>query len=249
MSLILEALKRSARERSAQETNMPGIFPGDSKPDNKHRQRLLKKIIFPLIILLNLAVLGYVLLIKQNIPDNNASPNTLPETPKNKGINTEQNKSFSRVRNTEPAPLVSQLPKVKVPAQKPLTQALTVTVKPKQATAPVQARLPSARTEPAENKNDTTSTEYVQESKNVLNTDNIKPIAELQDDNLANKLSGYEINTHIYSTNADRSFVLINMQKYRKGQTLSGSRFKIDSITPKGVVIDHGNGLVLLKAR
>ena len=285
MSLILDALKRSEKERTAQESSLPDIFSEDAKSGNNRKHNLLKKLILPLIIILNLAMLAYVLLPGLDSPNNSTKPEHTDTT----AIISEKNESLDKPQQTKPVPavtikqepgtiepartsntqanlqadpLISQLPKANVPAQKPLIQALPkVVTKPKPVKTPIQQSVNNINTE----KNINTSADHTPDIKDTKNedtaenedaaennfkdADEIKTVAELQNDNLSNSLASYEINTHIYSSNPDRSFVLINMKKYREGQTLSGSNYKIDSITAKGVVIDHGNGLVLLKAR
>lgn len=52
------------------------------------------------------------------------------------------------------------------------------------------------------------------------------------------------INVHVYNANADKRFAIINMRKYREGDQLQGSSVKLSQVTPQGIVIDYGNGLV-----
>ncbi|MBL3600428.1 MAG: general secretion pathway protein GspB [gamma proteobacterium endosymbiont of Lamellibrachia anaximandri] len=52
------------------------------------------------------------------------------------------------------------------------------------------------------------------------------------------------INVHVYNSNADKRFAIINMRKYREGDQLQGSHVKLSQVTPHGIVIDYGNGLV-----
>ncbi|RDH85860.1 MAG: hypothetical protein DIZ78_09745 [endosymbiont of Escarpia spicata] len=52
------------------------------------------------------------------------------------------------------------------------------------------------------------------------------------------------INVHVYNSNADKRFAIINMRKYREGDQLQGSSVKLSQVTPHGIVIDYGNGLV-----
>ncbi len=272
MSLILDALKRSEKERTTQESSLPNIFSEDAKSDNNRNYNLLKKFILPVILIFNLAILAYVLLPRLDNSDSSKN-STLPDSTDTAAILTGKDKYPDKIQNTEPDSklstkqepgttkpvessssrtkhqadaLISQLPKANVPAQRPLIQALPkVVTKPKPAKTPVQQSISRVNTEKRIN----TNAEHIPETNGIENADEIKTIAELQNDNLSGKLSHYEINTHIYSSKPDRRFVLINMKKYREGQTLSGSNYKIDSITAEGVVIDHGNGLVLLKAR
>ncbi len=61
------------------------------------------------------------------------------------------------------------------------------------------------------------------------------------------QLSQYEVNVHVYDDDAKRSFVLINMIKYKEGDILPGSNALVSSIVPEGVVIDYGGGKALLE--
>ncbi len=74
-------------------------------------------------------------------------------------------------------------------------------------------------------------------------------LRELTNDGLAEQLENYEVNTHIYNEeDPARSFVLLNMEKYRVGDTLNNTDYEIADITVDGVVIDHGTGQVLISA-
>lgn len=76
----------------------------------------------------------------------------------------------------------------------------------------------------------------------------IPTIGELPD-RIQMELASLELNAHVYSSSPEKRFVLINMQKYRQGQTVSGTQYRIQEITSQGVVIDYGKGEALLKAR
>lgn len=61
------------------------------------------------------------------------------------------------------------------------------------------------------------------------------------------KLNKYEVNVHVYDDNAQNSFVLINMTKYKEGDRLPGGQEHVASIVPEGVIIDFGSGRVLIE--
>ena len=63
------------------------------------------------------------------------------------------------------------------------------------------------------------------------------------------QLSQYVINVHVYDSNAQDRFVLINMTKYKEGDRLSGGGPLVSAITPEGVVMDTGSGKVLLERK
>lgn len=64
--------------------------------------------------------------------------------------------------------------------------------------------------------------------------------------NVQEKLSDLKINILVYDDDAARRFVIINMHKYREGDSLVPSGMKLQRITRKGVIIDYGDGLVRL---
>ncbi|MEM7304019.1 MAG: general secretion pathway protein GspB [Pseudomonadota bacterium] len=61
------------------------------------------------------------------------------------------------------------------------------------------------------------------------------------------KLSNYEVNVHVYNEDPQKSFVLINMTKYKEGDRLPGGKEHVDKVVPEGVVIDFGAGRVLIE--
>jgi len=61
-----------------------------------------------------------------------------------------------------------------------------------------------------------------------------------------NKLSQYEVNVHVFDNNPQRRFVLINMNKYKEGQSIANNGPLVEEITREGVIVDYGNGRVLL---
>ena len=60
------------------------------------------------------------------------------------------------------------------------------------------------------------------------------------------RFSQYEINVHVYDSNVQGRFVLINMTKYKEGDRLPDGPL-IAAITPEGVVLDTGSGKALLE--
>ena len=62
-------------------------------------------------------------------------------------------------------------------------------------------------------------------------------------------LNQYEINVHVFDDNPTRSFVLINMDKYKEGDRIANNGPIVEAITSEGVVVDYGNGRALLPAK
>jgi len=61
-----------------------------------------------------------------------------------------------------------------------------------------------------------------------------------------NALSKYEVNVHVFDNNPQRRFVLINMNKYKEGQSIANNGPLVEEITREGVIVDYGDGRVLL---
>lgn len=246
MSLILDALKRSEQERlPGDDVHLGQIYASD----NTHRTFPWKFVLI-LIVLLNSVLLSYFVYQKVsnrttheqpfiNKADQEAivSPAVTPvenpgtaksdsditETPPIATANTIQQTSSTK---PESATLSAQIPADTVPAQQPLSSSLPTVKKPVNRQSPKP-----------------------QEAAQVDKASPVQQLSELSNETTINQLSELQINTHIYSDNAEKRFVLINMQKYREGQTLKGSRFKIEKITSDGLIIDYGEGSVRLKAR
>ncbi len=61
-----------------------------------------------------------------------------------------------------------------------------------------------------------------------------------------NNLKQYEVNVHVFDDNPERRFVLINMDKYKQGDRISGNGPLVQEITRDGVIVDYGDGQALL---
>ena len=62
-------------------------------------------------------------------------------------------------------------------------------------------------------------------------------------------LNQYEVNVHVFDDNPTRSFVLINMDKYKEGDRIANNGPLVQAITSEGVVVDYGSGRALLPAK
>ncbi|MCP4690057.1 MAG: GspB domain-containing protein, partial [Desulfobacterales bacterium] len=68
--------------------------------------------------------------------------------------------------------------------------------------------------------------------------------AEIRD-----RLGRLEINVHAWSKDPSKSLVYVNMRRYRVGERIGDAGPLVESITPEGVVINHGEGLAHLLAK
>lgn len=71
---------------------------------------------------------------------------------------------------------------------------------------------------------------------------NIRDLPESSRSNLRQ----YEVNVHVFDDDPSRRFVLINMDKYKEGDRIANIGPLVEEITPAGVVVNYGNGRVLL---
>jgi hypothetical protein len=73
------------------------------------------------------------------------------------------------------------------------------------------------------------------------NPPSIPLISELPFD-MREKLGRLQINVHSYSENPDERLVFINMQHLKVGDRIGENGPILKEITPKGVIIDYGEG-------
>lgn len=261
MSLILEALKRSESERIAKSQDASSLVTSgiNAGSNTSERRRLLPYVIAALLF--NLVVLA-VFLIPSKDPKSVASNEKQATEPAERiathHTNPVVDNEAVQPRATAPRLTLEMPTRAEVPPPREV----------KAATALAEELLATPRPEPrAIESVDNVRSDSASDSNNaapalpaefaMLDTEEIKSAAtakeapitlrELDNAGLAERLSSYEINTHIFnSDDPSRSFVLINMQKYREGDTLQGSDFTVAHITNEGVVIDHDTGQVLL---
>ncbi len=75
------------------------------------------------------------------------------------------------------------------------------------------------------------------------------PLFENLPPEIRDRLGPLEINIHAWSRDPSKSLVVVNMRRYRVGDRIGGDGPLVESITPKGVIIDHGDGRALLLAK
>ncbi|MCU7812942.1 MAG: general secretion pathway protein GspB, partial [Candidatus Thiodiazotropha sp. (ex Notomyrtea botanica)] len=66
---------------------------------------------------------------------------------------------------------------------------------------------------------------------------------------LREKILQLKSSIHVYSETPEQRFVIINMKRYKEGDSLQPNGFRLERIDRDGVVIDHGDGLVRLLRR
>ncbi len=83
------------------------------------------------------------------------------------------------------------------------------------------------------------------EAASAPSPDPVKKMSELPE-GIRERLERFEVNTHFFSPAPGKSFALINMRKYREGEDLEGTTYRIRAITADGIVVDYGAGSVLM---
>ncbi len=258
MSLILDALKRSESERIAKTQDANSLVTSGINTGNDTRKSIPWLPFLIAAVVVNLAILAVILKSNNTVPVTNDA-NEVERTVVNTVVsntNTSGQSQPEQVVNSGPRLTLEMPTRAEMPPPREV----------KAATALAEELLAKPQSAQAAYDNSTTDSNTSAVLANaapavpadfaMIETEEIKPapvpenpvtLKELNNAGLAEQLSNYEINTHIFnSSDASRSFVLINMKKYREGDTLQGSEFTISRITNEGVVVDHDAGQVLL---
>lgn len=216
MSLILDALKQSEKDRQQQTESIADTLYIQVKP--KHHS------VWPIALtLLLLANIGILLFLWWHTPDARSAAE-----PANARAIIEN----ARLASPKPAarPVVAA-----APAPKTASRILR----------PLQQELGSAKVvelHPSSSKQQADSTTAVE--KKPATPPPLTPQPQAADGDTLQQLRQYEINTIVYSDSPSRRYALINMQKFKEGATLPQSKLRIRQITTDGLIIDTGNGLV-----
>ena len=255
MSMILDALSRAERERRHEQHQE--LDAGRYVPSSTIKQDRSKKWIFVALLVnfvLIIAILVIYLWRTDAIPglseDQSSSiasvpipVNPAPEQPPQQVINEPPTSSPVTVKQVLPksenSSLLSEAQTSKQPEQVAKKPTLKTTIppvsySPKPLEQVEQSKKPSIPIE-----------EILSVEKSNLNQDYML-LTDLSPSQRS-RLNKYEVNVHVYDENAQNSFVLINMTKYKKGDRLPGGQEHVSSIVPEGVVIDFGAGRVLIE--
>lgn len=249
MSLILEALKRSENERLRKSKNASNLVTSSFGSSEKTEKRSWVPQFLAIALVVNAVLLGGLYLSSKNQPEE------LAAAVENQAEPTEVSANQFATNNAneftpETTQTTVQAEKRVVKAATPLAEEL---IKDKPTTYSQSSNDSWDEQAVAENAAPTIPTDFamIETQETNVDTSNDEPVSlrELTDDSLADKLENYEINTHIYNAeDQSRSFVLLNMEKYRVGDTLNNTDFEVADITSEGIVIDHGSGQVLISA-
>ncbi len=260
MSLILDALTRSEKERQER----AGAISLDPYAVAPRKHVAGKVVLWVVLALIANAIILYVLFNRQVVQSGSTQPVTKPATQPQHPVPVVTASKSGRliepvvvaqpVRKTvvtRPAPVIAPteparslreelgVPRQSVDRRRPVETEVEETL----------ASLPSPRMNPEKNPDPVSLPAENEVSLSAgtssVRTQNIPSLNDAPDD-IQTRLSRYEINAHIYSSTSSRRWALINMKRYHEGDTLAGSSFRVDKITPQGVVIDYGSGQALL---
>lgn len=250
MSLILEALKRSENERLTKSNKARELVTsGFGDADTSEKRSWLPQFL-AIALAVNAVLLGGLYLSSKNSPDETEA--LALQTPE--AIPTNE---FEEPEMTTTNAVVESSPQTSENNQRRTVKAATPLAEELVKNAPtrnVQTNNSSWEAATvAENAAPAIPADFamIETQETTQSSNQSKPVSlrELTNDSLAEQLEDYEINTHIYNEeDPARSFVLLNMEKYRVGDTLNNTDYEIADITVDGVVIDHGTGQVLISA-
>ncbi len=257
MSLILDALKRSEGER--QEKTGAITLGSYSQPPKPRSNRVW--IIVGGLLLINLLVVGWLLMSRApgSPAPTNAPVAAAPSAPAIRPPAQPQPAPARPASPTRlgmqraPAPRPAPMPRPAPPARAASDVSPPLPARPLAAEALHQVRnrpKPAAKTPAAPattiSKPPPASASANRPPESAPATKPAAPSLDEAPDDIRAKLAAYEINAHVYSDEPAKRFTLINMQRYQEGDTLPGSNFRIEKITPTGVLIDYGRGEVLM---
>lgn len=269
MSMILDALSRAEQERRSENGVVmdPARYVGSS---SIKEERLKKWILLALLVNIALVAIGLTSYLWKESQSGEAQ-NVVQKAPQNQlehqpaeisiaqAVTSTTKAEVTIVQDVEPAAesvlSAAPLPAVAQPEGPTLSlldeakvnkDAKTSVVK-KKIIKNVAKKNPPVRyaTQPLAKPSDnavaaTLSVPPPEASKDYAVVNNLSPAERSQ-------LSQYEINVHVYDSNVQNRFVLINMTKYKEGDQLPGGGPLIAAITPEGVIVDTGTGRALLE--
>lgn len=223
MSFILDALKKSEREREQQ---AQGIQP-DVIYRRSHAQPIWMVVVITLL-LANMALVVAVWLHSSHqqpgpmITVNNSAP-AAPAVQSSVPATTPSVSSEVRSLQNETQPQ-DETAKILADAPPPAGPQLVRQVNPDEATKPANGAVTNA---------------YPKTSGSII------PTLDSIGGNTALNLPPMHLDVHVYSINAAERFVFINMKKYTEGQVLKEGP-TLEHITPDGAVLKQGEQEFLL---
>ena len=262
MSLILEALKRSEKERQQQANSVTDALYIEVAP----RRRNFWPVLLVVLLLANIGIMAFLWwhqIASDDIPEmqyidpdtaittaQEATPTPSPTMPSG---------GPSRIAARILRPLDQELGNTRIVAAHPPATTHAPAHEPDDTSAtpatPPQPTAEEARQKPEptsasapkpEPKSEPTSASAPKPGPKPEPTSApaSEPTIGAMDDATLQQLQQYEINIIVYSDNPARRYTLIDMKKLHEGDTLPGSNLRIERIAPGKLIIDTGDGLV-----
>ncbi len=250
MSLILEALKRSENERLSKSNKSGQLVTSSFGDADRSEKRSWIPQFLAIALAVNAVLLGGLYLSSKNNTDD--SETTASIEADSIVVATQEQQTQNIRPNEQPTPAAAEknVSKRVVKAATPLAEELVQSAPVSNSSTPTGSwdEASVEKNAAPEIPADFAMIETEEAVPQAVNSGPVN-LREVSDDNLSQQLENYEINTHIYNEqDPARSFVLLNMEKYRVGDTLKNTNYEISDITADGIVIDHGTGQVLISA-
>ncbi len=222
MSLILEALKRSEKERQQQADSVTDTLYIEVAP----RRRNLWPVVLVALLLVNIGIMLFLWWLQ-------AASDDIPATQQ---ADPEAIIAAARKATPDPPPAAASDGPSRIAARilRPLDQELG-------GARVVPAHRPAAADAPARK---SASAGATTAAPPPPPTSEPEPVIGAMDDATLQTLQRYEINIIVYSDTPARRYALIDMKKLREGDTLPGSDLRIERIAQGALIIDTGHGLV-----
>lgn len=224
MSLILEALKRSEKERQRQADSVTDTLYIEVAP----RRRNLWPVLLVALLLVNIGIMTFLWW-------RQAASDDIPATQQ---ADPEAIIAAARKATPDPQPPAASDGPSRIAARilRPLDQELG-------GARVVPARRPATTQAPAR-KSPAAGATTAAASPPTTSEPEQEPAIGAMDDATLQSLQRYEINIIVYSDIPARRYALIDMKKLREGDTLPGSDLRIERIAQGALIIDTGHGLV-----
>lgn len=222
MSYILEALKKADRERTLGEVpDLEAAHWGVRRPQRSWRWLWIVVV----LLLFNAALLGYLL--SRNTPDVEQLADTAPAVPPAAVVQQQAPERLSAVPEPIEKPAASEQPEVVEPPK--------VIVRPRVAVKPHVAPRPATEAPPST----TAPAARVVQAQQPL-TESAGPAGSAVPEwgelplEFRSRFTLPHIDVHVYSEEPRRRFILVELKKYREGDTL-GSGAVLEEIQPNSI--------------
>ncbi|MGR9045948.1 MAG: general secretion pathway protein GspB [Gammaproteobacteria bacterium] len=246
MSYILKALRKSEQERRNKESETLRQRIAEIPPQSPKRSYGL----VPLLMLINVALLGYFIWDHYRHAPAVVAPNTVPAQAEQQPVKASQLEPVEIVR--EPDVAVNERAPTQRPVPKPGPQIKPMPVVVKKTPQPVPEPLKKAEPEiePSPKAEDQSISPLETNPKRIEQAgisvdkpdaapavDAIPYVNELPYE-FRTRLPSITINVFVYSEQAADSFVMIDMEKYRVGQLIQG-QLELTAIRPDSLVVRY----------